>query len=58
MDKVLEGTGLATKLLEHVGYVITVESMMKRSAKPTVVTLLRDGTMFLVHGLIRRGTFW
>lgn len=47
MDKVLEGTGLATKLLEPVRSVITVESMMKRSAKPTVVTLLRDGRRFV-----------
>jgi hypothetical protein len=51
----LEGTGLATKLLEPVGSVITVESMMKRSAKPTVVTLLRDGRRFVyqcrnIHG--------
>lgn len=47
MDKVLEGIGLATKLLEPVESVITVESMMKKSAKPTVVTLLRDGRHFV-----------
>jgi hypothetical protein len=43
MDKVSDGIGLATKPLEPVESVITVESMTRKSAKPTVVTLLRDG---------------
>ena len=49
MDKVSDGIGLATKPLEPVESVITVESMMTKSAKPTAVTLLRDGTHRLLH---------
>lgn len=43
MDKVLGDIGLATRLLETVEPVIIEVNTMKRSVKPTVVTLLRDG---------------
>ena len=49
MDKVSDGIGLVTKPLEPVESVITVESMMTKSAKSTVVTLLRDGMHFVGH---------
>lgn len=46
MDKALDDIGLATKPLEPVEAVITVETMMIKSAELTVVTLLKDGRHF------------
>jgi hypothetical protein len=50
MDITLDATGLPTRLVGTVDVATMLEFTTRRNVSVTVVNLLKDGTMYLVHG--------